>query len=136
GRWRDLRCGLGGLLLAAGEPEAAIAELREAVAIHPRYLQARIEGVRAELEARRPAEAAVHAAEAAGAFPDYPDLHFWLGLCRARTGDLEGAEKALERAVEINRQFARAQRLLGLVLHARGRDDEALGALRRGFARD
>ena len=54
---------------------------------------------------------------------------------RFRAGDLDGAVEPLERAVDLNRQFARAQRLLGLVYHALGRHDAALRALRRGLAR-
>lgn len=135
-RWPDLRCRLGGLLLEADQPDLALLELDEALAIHPRYLSARKLAIRAALEAGNGARAEAHAARAVADFPDYPDLQYWFGLCRARAGDLEAAETALLRAVEVNRQFARAQRLLGLVLHARGRHDEALRSLRRGFARD
>src|SRR5436190_464971 len=55
---------------------------------------------------------------------------------RFRAGELPAAVQALERAVELNRQFARAQRLLGLLYHALGRPDDALRALRRGLQRD
>jgi len=57
-------------------------------------------------------------------------------LTRFRGGDLERAVEPLERAVTLNRQFARAQRLLGLVYHALGRSDDALRAVRRGLARE
>jgi len=135
-RWPDLRCRLGSFLLEAGQAQLALLELGEALAIHPRFLGARKLAIRAALELDDPAAASEQARQAVEDFPVYPDLQYWLGLCLAREGRLDEAEQALLVAVEMNRQFARAQRLLGLVLHARGRHDEALRALRRGFTRD
>jgi tetratricopeptide (TPR) repeat protein len=135
-RWPDRRFRLGTLWLESGEFEWALLELEEALAIHPRYLSARKLAVRAALEFGDAARAVRHAERAVADFPAYPDLHYWLGLARARASALADAEVALRQAVELNRQFARAQRLLGLVLLARGQRDEAIRALRRGFTRD
>jgi len=135
-RWPDLRCRLGSFLLLADQPQLALLELQEALAIHPRFLAARKLAIRAALELGDAAEASRQARQAVADFPVYPDLLYWLALCHARDGHLEEAEAAALQAVEVNRQFARAQRLLGLVLHARGRHEEALRALRRGFTRD
>jgi tetratricopeptide (TPR) repeat protein len=134
--WADLRARLAGLLLEAGRTDEALAHLAVALERNPGYLEARLLATRAELERGRAAEAEAHATAALAKHPDYPDLHFWLGLVRFRAGDLAGAVAPLERATELNRQFARAQRLLGLVYHALGRYDDALRAVRRGLSRD
>ncbi|MEO5616642.1 MAG: tetratricopeptide repeat protein, partial [Candidatus Eisenbacteria bacterium] len=135
-RWADLRCRLGSFLLEAEQPQLALLELNEALAIHPRFLGARKLAIRAALEMGDGPRATAQARQAVEDFPIYPDLLYWLALCHAREGRLEEAESALLEAVEVNRQFARAQRLLGMVLYARGRHDEALRCLRRGFTRD
>ena len=86
-----------------------------------RYLEARLLAVRACLERGEGAAAVAHAESLLGEHPHYPDLHFWLGMARFRAGDLAGAAVALEEAVSLHRQFARAHRLLGMVYHALGR---------------
>lgn len=134
--WADLRARLAGLLLEAGRAGEALEHLAVALERNPGYLEARLLAMRAELERGDAAAAEAHATAALMKNPDYPDLHFWLGLARFRSGDLPGAGAALERATELNRQFARAQRLLGLVYHALGRYDDALRAVRMGLSRD
>jgi tetratricopeptide (TPR) repeat protein len=123
--YADLRCRLGGLLLEAGRIEEALGQLDHALRINPRYLEARLLVARARLELGDARDAVVHVEAALEAFPDYPDLHFWLGLARFRAGELAEAVAPLERAVKLNRQFARAQRLLGLIYHALGRHEDA-----------
>src|SRR5258706_1100759 len=134
--YADLRCRLGGLLLELERVDEALEQIDQALRINPRYLEARLLSARARLEHGQPREAIAHLEAAIHAFPDYPDLHFWLGLARFRAGELTAAVEPLERAGQVNRQFARAQRLLGLVYPALGRNDDALPTIRRGLTRD
>ncbi len=134
--YADVRGRLAGLLLEAGRIEEALVQLDHALGVNPRYLEARLLAARAHLELGGAREAIVHLEAALEAFPDYPDLHFWLGLARFRAGELLAAVPPLELAVKLNRQFARAQRLLGMIYHALGRHDDALRSVRRGLVRD
>ena len=61
------------------------------------------------------------------------DYRFWqdLGLVREQTGDGQGGEKALRRAIELAPAYARPRWYLGNLLLRAGRTDEAFVELRR-----
>jgi tetratricopeptide (TPR) repeat protein len=120
----------------AGALEEAAAQVALALALNPGYLEARLGAARLALERGEPSVAIAHLEEAARLRPTYPDVHFLLALAYSRGEHWGNAQAAAERAVELNRHFGRAQRLLGLALHARGHDQDALRAVRRGLVRD
>ncbi|MFM8558109.1 MAG: tetratricopeptide repeat protein, partial [bacterium] len=125
--YADLRCRLAGLLVETGRHDEALGHLRVALELNPHYLEARLLAARTLLERGQAREAEGMVDLAIEAHPQYPDLWFWLGLARFRAGDLEGAREPLEKAVDLNRQFARAQ---GLVVPAERVVDEPEQALR------
>jgi len=120
----------------AGALEEAAAQVALALALNPGYLDARVSAARLALERGEPSVAIAHLEEAARLRPAYPDVQFLLALAHSRLELWGNAEAAAERAVELNRHFGRAQRLLGLALHARGRHQDGLRAVRRGLVRD
>ncbi|HEY3215080.1 MAG TPA: tetratricopeptide repeat protein [Candidatus Eisenbacteria bacterium] len=135
-RYADRRLALASKLLVEGEAWQAAAELESALAINPEYLEARLLAARAYLEQDRPEVALDHLRGALRVHPDYPDLHFWSGLALARARRFSQSAKSLERALGLNRHFARAQRLRAMVCHALGRTQEALRAARCGWVRE
>src|SRR5206468_229603 len=75
--------------------------------------------------------------------PEYADLRCRYAGLLLETGRADEALDQLTAALRINPRYlearllaARAQRLLGLIYHALGRQDEALRAVRRGLTRD
>lgn len=63
---------------------------------------------------------------------------FWLALgkARERSGDAEGAEKALRKALELAPNYAQVQWALGNTLLRRGKTDEAFAEIRKAVAGD
>ena len=63
---------------------------------------------------------------------------FWLDLGRARerSGDTEGAERALRRALDLAPNYARVQWALGNALLRQGRVDEAFAEIQKAVAGD
>ena len=61
------------------------------------------------------------------------DYRYWLPLARARehSGDVEGAEKALRRALALAPNYAQVHWALGNVLLREGRTEEAFAEMRR-----
>jgi tetratricopeptide (TPR) repeat protein len=91
---------------------------------------------RAYLEQDRPEAGLGHLQEALRAHPDYADLHYWSGLAHAKAGRFSESAQALERALGLNRHFARAQRVQAVVCYALGHTREALRAARCGLVRE
>lgn len=60
-----------------------------------------------------------------------PHLYFNLGTVRYLSGDLDGAEAALDRAMHLQPGYGDAQYNMGLVYQAQERYDEALRALQK-----
>ena len=60
--------------------------------------------------------------------PGYADLHYYLGIARLATEDLDAAITSLSRALEINPRYAKAHLYLAVALYQSG---DGAGALRR-----
>ncbi len=73
---------------------------------------------------------------AAASSPDNYLYWFELGRARERSGDAEGAESALRRALALAPNYARVQWGLGNALLRQGRTDEAFGEIRKAVAGD
>ena len=129
----DVRCRLATMLAEDGRHDEAVAELTVALEINPRYLEARTRLGLSLLALGRPLEAADEFARALRGAPDDADLAYFVAAAHFRAGDLEGVEKALDATLERHPHLARAHRLRGLALVARGRHDEALDALGRAL---
>jgi len=59
---------------------------------------------------------------------DVAELNASLGLLKAFSGEMEAAELAYRRAIELDPQYAMAHMWLGTALHSQGRVQEALAA--------
>src|ERR1041385_3651039 len=66
---------------------------RGALELNPRYLEARLLAARVELEAGDGEAAESQLAHALSTHAQYPDLWFWLGVARFRSGDLAGGRE-------------------------------------------
>jgi tetratricopeptide (TPR) repeat protein len=61
--------------------------------------------------------------------PPFPDTAYYLGFACLKQGDLEAAEKWLNKAAQINPHDSQAQYQLGLVYRKEGREEESKKAL-------
>lgn len=68
--------------------------------------------------------------------PDNYLLWLALGKARGRSGNIEGAEKALRKALELAPNYAEVQWVLGNTLLRRGKSDEAFAEIRRAVSGD
>ncbi|MEO6462465.1 MAG: tetratricopeptide repeat protein, partial [Candidatus Eisenbacteria bacterium] len=132
-RFPDVRCRLAALLAEAGRHAEAIDQLTVALELNPNYLEARTRRGLSLLAAGRPVDAAAEFARALEAAPDDADLAYFEAAARFRAGDLDGADRALDDTLARHPHLARAHRLRGLTLVARGRHEEALAALGRAL---
>lgn len=104
---------------SAATDGAGLAPIRDAVMSRiAEELEAReqvAEMVRLALEAFDTLDATTALEKLEGAValrPQYPDLHFRIGVLHARAGRLQPATAALERALELNPKYEEAQRWL------------------------
>jgi tetratricopeptide (TPR) repeat protein len=110
--WRA-RVALALVECALGRRDQALAELETALAHHlpqgPLFTWER------ELEPDGKSGAVAYWTAALASHPDYPDLHFQLGMAYLHLGDLEGARDAFQNAVERHPGYAEAHCGLGKV---------------------
>ena len=73
---------------------------------------------------------------AAALMPHNYEMWLELGRARERSGDAEGAELALRKALELAPNYSRVQWALGNALLRQGRSDEGFAEIRRAVASD
>src|SRR5687767_4526530 len=73
---------------------------------------------------------------ATGSSPQNYLLWLELGRARERSGDAEGGERALRRALELAPNYSRVQWALGNALLRQGRTDEAFAEIRKAVVGD
>ena len=105
--------------------DAALAELQKAVALLPRYAQARINLAIAQLYAPDLAAARRSAEQAASLDPRSPQPPYLLGLIARADGRADDAIRELERVRAENPRFVAGRLQLGLGYYAAGRREEA-----------
>ncbi|UCG32297.1 MAG: tetratricopeptide repeat protein [Phycisphaerales bacterium] len=91
----------GRILLEAERPEQALPDLQAAVAADPNHAAALVRLADALLRLHRDAEALPVARRAAELDGGSAYAHFEWGIALARSGDLDGSERALRRALEL-----------------------------------
>lgn len=142
------RFGLGRALAAAGDPEGAIPELRQALELQPEASQVHYALGQAYRRARRVEEARRHLelrGERPVRFPDpYVDslasaarggaFHKFRGDQAVQAGHLEEAAEAYRRAVAAEPGSFYYRKSLGLTLYGLGRADEAVRELEAALA--
>lgn len=120
----------------AGARDAALASLRQAVAIHPGYAEAwsRI-GAVSDL-----ADDDAAAVEAYGTairiYPDFTEAHYGLALAYQKLGRLAEAADSYRAAIRLDPGLVAAYANLGTVLAEQGRLDEAETMWQRALALD
>ena len=119
---------LGAVRLRRGNAGAAIEALQEAVAVQPRFSEARFKLAEALADAGRAGEAVASYAEALRMDP-YRHAAAWnnMGFQHLQAGNMEEAAQALGRAIGLDPRFVEARANLGAVLLNRGNLGAATG---------
>ncbi|PYT16002.1 MAG: hypothetical protein DMF51_05630 [Acidobacteria bacterium] len=131
-----LRVALGMLYIASGRARDAEAALLRALAIDPASVQAMQELFALYDGQGRSAELRTRLETALARNPRSAMHHNWLGLVLRRQGDLRGAEKELERTLEIAPDLVGAMANLGSLYLQEGRHDDAVKVLRGALEKD
>jgi serine/threonine protein kinase/tetratricopeptide (TPR) repeat protein len=126
-------CNLANALADAGRRHESVAEYREAIAIHGKWVEARarlantfrLQGKLDEAIAECHAAIAINKDDHAG--------HAVLGMVLRDKGDVDGAIRELRIAVELNKNSAETHFSLGLSLRDRGDVDGAVRAYREAI---
>jgi protein O-mannosyl-transferase len=127
--------GLGTVLDARGEPDAALAEYRRAIALDPGYMYAHLNLGNSLLERGDLMEAIGHLRAACAGLPGDPQAARAYGFALMQAGLLAESEAELQRAVELRPGYVAAMSQLGVVMAMRGRVDEGTALLERAIAR-
>lgn len=118
----------------AGEPAAALPDLKEAVAAHPEDRGLRLTYARYLVDSGQVAEARRQFSHLAKEDPEDPEVRFALGLLGLEQGDWAAAEKHFRQLVEGPSAGERGQEAayyLGLSLEEQDEQAEALAAYRQ-----
>jgi len=130
----DLWLRSGRLLSRMGRRDEALERFRRAIAEDPSRVEPRLLLVAELDDAHRDAEAVVQYHELVALRPDDALLVSRYGESLERTHDLDAAEAAYRRALEISPDLPRAQLGLGRLLLVRGRVGDAVAPLERAAA--
>ena len=118
-------------LMEQGRTEEAIAHFKEAVRLHPNYIEAQINLGVALLHTGRTEEAIVHFEEALRYHPDDADACYNLGLAMANLNRIPEAIQRFEQAVRINPNLEDAFVNLGVALDLENRLPDAVEQYRK-----
>jgi tetratricopeptide (TPR) repeat protein len=88
------------------------------------------------LEQKNWAEAKKHFEAATAIYPEFDIAYNGLGSALAGTGDIAGARTAFEKAIDLNANFAEAERNLARISFAERKYDEALTLLNKSLSTD
>ena len=113
-------------MLASGQHAQVEPLLHAALAAPPLRAEARYLMAIAALMAGQPVASVGHARAAADDRPDDARFHFALGRALKASGDLDGAESAYRRALELQPDYPEALVSLGIVLKTRGDTEGAI----------
>ena len=127
---------LGSELMRAGEHDAALDHLQEALRIEPRFAEGRDGLARALLAMGRTEDAVREWNEVLRAKPDYAEARAGLAAALLAQGRTEDAVAESQRALHDAPDLPEARTSLGLVLLRSGRFEEAAAEFRRALAAD
>jgi tetratricopeptide (TPR) repeat protein len=113
--YADIHYNLGLACLGQGQVSRALTSFESALEINSNYLQARIKIVVAHIYLGKLDEAFAELQGLISAFPDYADLHYYLGLVRTSRSEWEDAKNSFARALEINPSYKEAKIKLAAV---------------------
>jgi Tfp pilus assembly protein PilF len=116
-------------------PHAAVAPLRQAVALRPDMPQLHANLGLVLLTLGRPAEALPHLERAAASDPNDLVLQTHLGAALGQAGDFAGARRRLDVVLQRRPDFVEALINMGFTLAADGRPAEAVGYFERAALR-
>ncbi len=114
-QYADIHYNLGLALLGQGQVARALASFESALEINHNYLQARIKIVVAHIYLGKLDEALVALTALISSFPDYADLHYYLGLLQTSRKEWEKARGSFMRALAINPSYKEAKIKLAAV---------------------
>jgi superkiller protein 3 len=123
--------GLGAILQSRGRIDEAIAQYQKAIAIDPRYAEARFNLALALYARERVDEAIAQLQQAVEIQPDFAEAQGGLGAALVRRGRLDEAIAHYRKALEIDPDSAIAHANLGNVFLNQGRPDKALEHFRK-----
>ena len=108
------------------EYEAAIAEWKKALELHPEDAKARTNLGFVLVRAGRPIEAITQYRKVLEVNPEYAEAHNNLGVALAARGQLDDAITHYQKALQIHPEFAELHTNLGVALAGKGKLDEAI----------
>ena len=114
-QYADIHYNLGLAFLGQGQVARALASFESALEINHNYLQARIKIVVAHIYLGKLDEALVALTALISSFPDYADLHYYLGLLQTSRKEWENARGSFMRALAINPSYKEAKIKLAAV---------------------
>ena len=122
--YADARANLGGVLVVV-EVDAAIRELKAALALNPGLVNARYNLSRAYNQKSERDKEIEHLQEALRADPEFAKAHLSLGKALVAERRIDDAVAHLERAIQLEPSLGEARYQLGLALVRAGRREEA-----------
>jgi tetratricopeptide (TPR) repeat protein len=121
----------------AGEPQAAITRLRQAIEECPDSLAPRVLLARQYQDLQRYKEAEAVWVETAQRYPSHIGVALDLAYCREQLGDLTGAQQAARDALELHPEEPAVLNFLGYLLADHNRNlEEAEDLITRALAKD
>ena len=118
-------------LLSKRQYDAAIVQLRKAVAMHPEEAVVQNSLGVALARTGNPQEAIQHFRKLLELSPDFPDAHANLGAALLGMGRVDDAIAELEKALALSPEYAEAHSNLGTALAQKDRLDQAIVHLRK-----
>jgi tetratricopeptide (TPR) repeat protein len=117
-----------------GEFAKSIPEFDAALALEPKYMELLLAVVKSHLALKQNDRAQARVKDALAQFPDAPLLHNLLGEVLMVKNDLKGAERALQRAIELNARLSMPYRNLASIRATTGDRDGAIKVYEQGVA--
>jgi tetratricopeptide (TPR) repeat protein len=121
----EVHSNLANLLNDLGQHDEAMAMARRAIELNPRNADAYLNAAAIAIARRQPDEAAHWIGNILSFAPEHPGALLNLAIAQRETEDLRTAEQTARRAVAAAPQSAECHEILGQVLQAMNRPDEA-----------
>jgi tetratricopeptide (TPR) repeat protein len=110
--YADLHYHCGQVYRRLGQDRNAIVHAERAVLVNPRYVSALVLLAQLYRQIDFPDAAVERLKQAVAAGGDYPDVHYLMGRLYQTGGEMEGARRAYQRALDLNEVYAEARQAL------------------------